>query len=61
MIANDVMVQSLTSNSTKLYYLISKKAYNNAKALEKTLVGLENKRKGTPWEEVAAMSKIISR
>lgn len=49
MIANDVLVQSLTPNSIKLYYLISKKAYTNARALDKTLVGLESKRRGTPW------------
>lgn len=61
MIANDVMVQNLTASSTKLYYLISKKACLNAVALEKSLVGLERKRKGTAWEEVSLMTKIISR
>jgi hypothetical protein len=37
MIANDVMVQDLLLNSPKLYFLISKKAYNNAKSLLKCL------------------------
>jgi hypothetical protein len=58
MIANDVMIQSLLPNSPKLCFLISKKAYINAKSLEKSLTQ-HNKKKGTTWEDVMTMSKII--
>jgi hypothetical protein len=44
MIANDVMIQSLLPNSPKLCFLISKKAYINAKSLEKSLTQ-HNKKK----------------